>query len=253
MKIAYQVPVDYDIDDPHFSQVMARIRKVIGEVKRPDTQFDMYPAVKGLRDIDLLANLSDRFNNDDVIFENMKTVVAGGMDGLVSACFFDSALWPARQKLDIPVVGLAESSLALAKFVGRRIGVMTIGQRHVPILEDMIRSYGFQDSVISAAPVRAIPTTENEAVGWFLEGRIERLMEVVEPVAQSFIRDGADVLIISCGLVSVLVGEAAGVREIDGVPLILPLAAATKTIETLVDLKAAGQPVKTTRGLWGRR
>jgi allantoin racemase len=253
MKIAYQVPVDYDLENPHFSKVMTRICGAIEKVKRPGTQFDMYPAKNGVRNVDLLSNCSDRFINDDTIFANMKEAVAAGVDGLVSACFFDSALWPARQKFDVPVVGLAERSLTLAKSVGRRIAVLPVGQRHVPIIEDIVNSYGFDKSVISTAPIRAIPTSESCAVTWFLEGRIERLVEVLEPVAQGCIRDGADVLIIGCGLVSALVSEVAGITEIDGVPLILPVAAATKAIETLVDLKAAGQPVKTSRGLWGRR
>ncbi len=252
MKIAYQVPLDYDREDPHFSQVMARICGAIAKVKRPDSEFYMYPAKKGLRDIGLLSNCSDRFNNDDIIFANMKEAVADGVDGLVSACFFDSALWPARQKFDVPVVGLAESSLTLAKSVGRRIAVMPVGQRHVPIIEDIVNSYGFEKSLISTTPVRAIPTSEADAITWFLEGRIERLVEVLEPVARGCIRDGADVLIIGCGLVSALVSEVAGITDIDGVPLVLPIAAATKAIETLVDLKDSGHPVKTDRGLWGR-
>jgi Asp/Glu/hydantoin racemase len=77
-------------------------------------------------------------------------------------------------------------------------------------------------------------------------------VEVFEP-AQACIRQGAEVLIIGCCLVSVLVREVAGITEVDGVRLTLPLAAATKSIEALVELKAAGQPVKTSRGLWDRR
>lgn len=253
MKIAFQDPVDYDLDDPHFSQVKACIGDAIAKAKRPGTEFEMRPTKRGLRDIGLLSNCSDRFRNDDIILANMEEAVAEGIDGLVASCFFDSALWPARQKFDIPVVGLAESSLTLAKSIGRRIAVLPMGQRHVPIVEDIVNSYGFDRSVISTAPVRAIPASEADAITWFLEGRIERLMEVVEPVARDCVRDGADVLIIGCGLVSALVSEAAGVTEIDGAPLVVPVAAATKAIETLVELKAAGQPVKTSRGLWGRR
>ena len=251
MKISYQVPIAFDPQDKDFSRVKARIIDSISEVKRPDTRFDIRPS-RGLRDVARIADCAARFQNDGAIFDSMHDAVAEGIDGLVSACFFDSALWPARQKFDIPVVGLAESSLALAKSIGRRVAIMPVEDRYVPIVEDLIDLYGFRTSAISTNPVRALPANEAEAMTWFLNGQIDRLAEAVERVARTCIRDGADVLVVGCGLVSVLVSEVAGMREIDGVPLILPLAAATKAIETLVDLKAAGHPVKTARGYWGR-
>jgi allantoin racemase len=251
MRISYQVPIAFDPQDKDFGLVKARIIDSITKVKQPGTQFDIRPS-RGMPDVSRIANCADRFQNDGAIFDSMHDAVATGIDGLVSACFFDSALWPARQKFEIPVAGLAESSLALAKSIGRRVAIMPVEERYVPIVEDMIDLYGFRTSAISTAPVRAVAANEAEAMTWFLDGQIERLVEALKPVARACIRDGADVLIVGCGLVSVLVSEVAGIREIDGVPLILPLAAATKAIETLVDLKAAGHPVKTARGFWGR-
>jgi allantoin racemase len=252
MKIILQTPNIHDETDPIYQKISGLMFAHAARFKRPDTELIYNPST-GLQNLSDIANLGSRFLNDTLILNSMIKAATPDVDGMVSHCYFDSALWPARQILDIPVVGLAEAAMGLATLVGRRFAVMPVNPRYVGAMEDMIDLYGYRPSAIDHRPVRAIEADEMAAVGWLLEGRLDRLVEAVKPTARACIADGADVLIFGCGLVSVLLSEGAGVTEIDGVPIITPLVAAVKAIETLVDLQKSGMRIKSDIGYWGAR
>jgi allantoin racemase len=130
---------------------------------------------------------------------------------------------------------------------------MTVSPRYIRGMEDAIEQYGHRASAIDHRPVRAIDADEDCSVRWLLEGRLDLLVAAVEPVARGCIADGADVLILGCGLVSVILSEGAGMMEIDGVPIITPIAAAVKMAESLVDLRKGGVKTKSSVGYWGVR
>jgi allantoin racemase len=252
MKIVLQTPNLYDEADPVYQKVSDLMLRRAGRFKRPETELIFNPST-GLPVLSEIANLGSRFRNDIAILDSMVKAATPDVDGIVDHCFFDSALWPARQILDIPVVGLAECAMGLATFVGRRFAVMPVNPRYVRQMEDMIDLYGFRANAIEHRPVRAVDADEMTAIGWLLEDRLDRLVDAVEPVARECIADGADVLIFGCGLVSILLSEGAGIDEIDGVPIITPLVAAVKAIETLVDLQKGGMRMKSNIGYWGAR
>ena len=72
-------------------------------------------------------------------------------------------------------------------------------------------------------------------------------------MAEGCIKDGADVLIIGCGITSVLLTEGADLKEIDGVPIVDPIVSSIKFIEMLIGLNKSGIPFKSKRGLYWRK
>jgi allantoin racemase len=174
-----------------------------------------------------------------------------GADGIVDYCFFDPALWPARQLLGVPVVGGAESSMHLASYLGRKFAIVTPQAAYAPAMEDAIQQYGFASNALSHRPVRAIGKTEEGIFVSLATGKTSELADAFVPVARTCIDDGADAIIIGCGVLGVVLSEAVGIREIDGIPVISQAVASIKAIETLVSLRAAGLPFKSKHGLWG--
>jgi len=69
-------------------------------------------------------------------------------DAVLLACFGDPGLAALREVSPVPIAGMAEASLLAAAQLGGRIGVLTGGERWVPMLGELTASLGFRDRVI---------------------------------------------------------------------------------------------------------
>ena len=67
---------------------------------------------------------------------------AAGFDAVVLAVSYDTALWAAREMLDIPVVGITEAALLTACMLGTRTGVVMFGRRVLPLYQDLATRHG---------------------------------------------------------------------------------------------------------------
>lgn len=67
-----------------------------------------------------------------------------GYDAAIIACFGEPGIEAARELMPIPVVGMAEASIAAALALAPRIALLTGGASWVPMLEEfaLIRGYG---------------------------------------------------------------------------------------------------------------
>ena len=61
---------------------------------------------------------------------------------MIVGCFGDPGLAALREMLDCPVVGPFEASLHLAAQLGGRVGVVTILDSVVPLLDHLVRGMG---------------------------------------------------------------------------------------------------------------
>lgn len=209
----------------------------------------MNPA-QGLSDLEQHALLGLRFFNDRDVLKSLLDGAKKDIDGVIILCFFDPALWAARQTLDIPVTGLAESSMHLASLIGRKFAIIAGDERSVAPLQETIKLYDMRAMAIEHNPVRSIEMSELACLGCFAQGDLGPLVEKVKKVAQECIEDGAGALIIGCGIISAILTTGVGLKEINGVPIVDPVVSSIKTIELLVDLKKNGIPIKSKRGLY---
>ncbi len=102
---------------------------------------------------------------DSLYFELLQTqyVVEGiiqaekeGFDAAIIGCYFDPGLDPAREVVDIPVVGLAEASISVATLLTRKkgsIAVMAVAQKGIPKTFDVLDKYGFSSHLIPISPI----------------------------------------------------------------------------------------------------
>jgi allantoin racemase len=147
-----------------------------------------------------------------------------GADGHVIACFGDPGLDAARELAAAPVAGIAEAAMHTATFLGRGFSVVTTLSRTIGRTWDLVYRYGF------AAACRGVHACDVP------------VLELDSPAARVAIgkqctlardTDGCDVIVLGCAGMTDLADKLAcdlGIPVIDGV------AAATKTVESLIAL-----------------
>ena len=67
---------------------------------------------------------------------------ADGCDAMILGISTDAGLEPLRELLDIPVVGMLEAALLTACQLGGRIGLLTLGERMLPLYQEQARRLG---------------------------------------------------------------------------------------------------------------
>jgi allantoin racemase len=147
-----------------------------------------------------------------------------GADGYVIACFGDPGLAAAREIAAGPVVGIAEAAMHVATYLGRSFSVVTTLSRMVGHTMDLVRAYGFAHA---CAGVHAceIPVLDLDSV--------DARASIAKTCAAAKDADGCDVIVLGCAGMTDLTASLSG--EL-GIPVIDGVAAAVKTVESLVAL-----------------
>lgn len=147
-----------------------------------------------------------------------------GAQGFVIACFDDPGLAAAREVAHGPVVGICQAAVQVAVTISNRFSIITTLPRSVPIIEDLVDSYGASTRCRS---VRAVdmPVLELEQHPDTAEFRLLREIEAARDI------DGAEAAILGCAGMSELCERLA---TKSGVPVIDGVVAAVKLVEGLV-------------------
>jgi allantoin racemase len=148
------------------------------------------------------------------------------VDGYVIACFGDPGLDAARELAAGPVVGIAEAAMRTATYLGRGFSVVTTLGRTRGRALDLAAHYGCARSCLAVRAVE-IPVLELEDPASDATARITA--ECHAAVAD----DGADAIVLGCAGMADLAARLTG--EV-GVPVIDGVAAAVRTVESLVAL-----------------
>ena len=107
-----------------------------------------------------------------------------GYAAMVITHFQDVGLAEVKSVVDIPVVGLGETTLMHSLTLGRKLGLITINPVFIPWHEDQVVRYRIQDRVVG---VRAVPAT----VGDFIEAfASEQGLAKLKPACDQKIRQG---------------------------------------------------------------
>jgi allantoin racemase len=147
------------------------------------------------------------------------------MDAAIIGCFGDPGLAALREILDVPVVGPFEAAFHIGAQLGARVGVVTILDAVVPILDHIVRGMG-QSLRYAGSVAIDIPVLELQKDPGVVTDRVAR-------AGADLIRHrGADVLILGCMSLAFL-GIAERTSAGLGLPVINPARCALKTAEAL--------------------
>lgn len=245
MKIWCQLPLPMPPQNKSYCELL---QKDYNLVKRADTETVIKDAPTGLQNPALISYFGLRQINDQEILKSMLQAEKEGFDAVAGACYFDGAIQVAGNLMDIPVVGPAETSMYLARMMGNRFAVITTDRCSVPEIERHMEKLNMRSFAIEYRPVRHLTLGESTTQDC-LGGDYGPAIENFKNIALGCIEDGAEVLIVGCGVVSPIL-TVNGVKDIDGVPIIDPMQVSLKFAEMLVDFKASGMPIMSHKGLF---
>lgn len=162
--------------------------------------------------------------------EKAKEAEEEGYDGIISDCFGDPGVKPARELLDIPVVGPCEASMLLASSLAQRFSVVSVLPNVVPMIENISKTVGVNGNLASVRYVN-IPVLEVQDK--------ERLKnELYDEMIKAIEQDNAHALILGCtGFMGVAEELQKRLKQKDyDVPVIDPVFAATKMLESIISM-----------------
>ncbi len=216
MKVCVILPI---LKNDFFEEITEKEFKAFA---RPGTEITVVSLEKGPASIE---SMYDEYLSAPWTLEKVKSAEQEGYDAVIIDCMGDPALHGARELVDIPVIGPAEASMAMASIIGHKFSVVTVLQSVVPIFHNMVAAYGFRDRFASVRSID-IPVLELEKEEEVKEGLVVESQKAID-------EDGADLIILGC---TGMIGMAEELGDKLGVPVIDPTAAALKMAESLVDL-----------------
>jgi allantoin racemase len=241
MKIWCQMPVKHPREDRRFKNLFDFWESHFNLVKRKDTEILIRDVPTLYFKQELQQYSGFRLFGDVEVLKSLLAAEKEDVDGVIITCFLEPAFREARQLLEIPVVGLAESSMHLASMMGAKFAIIASNVNFIPVIEEEIIRYGMESRVIKRNPVRALTISAEEEI---LEDAVREhpiIVENFKEIAAECVEDGAEVLIMGCALVSPVLIHA-GLVELNGAAIIDPLHAALKLSEILIDLHSAKMP-----------
>jgi len=115
-----------------------------------------------------------------------------GHPAAITGCFCDPGIMAARQLVSIPVVGPAETALAVASTLGSRFIIVVPSPDLVYITEKIVHSYGHADRLAHVLP---LDNADAEACA---SGSEQELDKIAENCLQAVKAVRADVIVLGC-------------------------------------------------------
>jgi allantoin racemase len=146
------------------------------------------------------------------------------VDGVVLACFGDPGLYGLKEIAPVPVVGIAEASIALATLLGGKFGILAAMDRAVGLMDALVRLYGMEARYAGTVPLNMRVLSFHEDPGGTLEGLVRASRSIAER--------GAEVLLLGC---AGLTGFTHTLKERVPLEIIDPVEAGCRMVKLVVE------------------
>ena len=200
-----------------------KMRRVVEEIKRPDTDVTVICPDRGPITID--ASYDEAYAIPPTL-ELVKKAQDEGYDAILLGCFCDAGVEAAREISEIPVIAMEESTYAVALTLGNKFGLLTEKQPRVAMKERHVRRAGLLQRMAS---IRALGLSTAD-----LDARPEETKRRGLELARRMVEeDGAEVIIMGC---AAMAGYGNEIETQLGVPVLDPTAVSFKLAEMIADL-----------------
>ena len=157
-----------------------------------------------------------------------------GYSAMVITHFQDAGLAEVKSVVDIPVIGLGETTLMHSLTLGRKLGLVTINPVFIPWHEDQVIRYGLGQRVVG---VRAVDATVGDFMDAFASRKGYRaLYPKFEREVSILLDAGADVIVPAGGLPMMLFGAEHG-ATMGGAPVLNGVTVLVKAAEMAIKLR----------------
>jgi allantoin racemase len=149
-------------------------------------------------------------------------------DAITIGCFYDPGLRELREKLNIPVLGIGETSMSVASTLGHRFSIIVGRKKWIPKMSDNALIYGYDRKI--ASWISADLTVED-----FHNKSKKEIVEIITQKAEiAKNEDLAESIILGCAAIE---GIDDILQERLKIPVINPVVVTFKVAETFADLK----------------
>jgi len=241
MRIFWQSYVDETIGATY----LKFLREHLARAAAPGTTVEVH----GMSPPDSYAHALSEMRCARLMIANAVAAARAGYDAVVVGHIQDSGLAEARGAVDIPVIGLGESTLLHGCQLGGTMGIVTINPRFIPLFHRQIAQYGLASRV---AGVRAVSFEPGRLLAAFDDpARFARTRADFDAEAVPLLEKGAEVIIGGGGIPMLLFGRSRD-HVIDGAPVLDGLPVALMHAEMAVRLGALNGIGVSRRGLYAR-
>ncbi len=210
--------------NPNSSLEMTQsIRDSLDGVCRTDTSLDVVrldaapPAIESATDVAMsVPHLLDKVRWAD----------QEGYDSVILACFSDPGLEAARETTDRLVLGIEQTTLAVAAMLGHKYTILTPRPSRIPSKEQDVRRFR-QDAACASVRALDLSVEQTEADPSLTKQR------VIEVARRAIEEDGAEVIILGC---AGMVGYAEELEKTLGIIVLDPTTVTLKVAEALNEI-----------------
>ncbi len=232
MKIWYQSASAYRFE-PVWDEYGETLQAQCKKIANPGTEVFVTGIPVMVRDVENWRHL--QYLQNIQILKNMREAQAQGFDAFVIGCTLDVGLFEGRGMLDIPVIGISESSFHLAMQLGRKFAIVTSSSAFPEVYAEQATRYGVAARFIDKPYI--VNASEEEIARALVNAG--PMMERFKLQSQRAIDDGASVIIPAPTFLSALATRV-GLTELNGAVILDTVSIALKQAEMMVDLNQIG-------------
>jgi allantoin racemase len=170
-----------------------------------------------------------------------------GFDAYIVGTSQDPGLRECRALVDIPVIGYGECAAIYSLISGFKVGVAGFIPELFEAIEENYIRMGLSKMLVGSSALTGGPDIMVEA----FKGNPIRHREAFFASARDLIKQGATVIVPGEGLSNELL-VSQGIKEVDGVPVLDPVALTLEFARLMHSLKELGVPSKSQFGYWSK-
>lgn len=202
----------------------------LNAIKRSDTKIAFNSVDHGSLDLDFNATVALNTFGPGGFLNKLIEAERQQYDAIAVGCFLDPALDEARELIDIPIFGLAETAMHVACTMGAKFSGIAFSEKHAQFLNGLVRKYGLES--------RAVPFT-SLGMGLdrlFGEGYSDasQILDLVRKSVKQLTDAGAEVILPACSAIGMLLVKEK-ISEMDGALILDVNALLLKNVEAMVE------------------
>lgn len=183
------------------------------------------------------------------ILDSVLDAEQSGFDAVAIGNILDPGLREARSMVDIPVLGLGETSMTTACLMGSQFGLVGVNPFFGGRFEENVARYGLRERL---AGIQFMGLTPHELDACFSDpSRRDQAIESFREAARATMARGAEVVIPAGGRIVAFL-NANGIRDVDGAPVLDGTAALLAMTEAAVRIHRAQGTFVSRRRLYAK-
>jgi allantoin racemase len=183
------------------------------------------------------------------ILDSVLEAEQSGFDAVAIGNMLDPGLREARSMVDIPVVGLGETSMLTACMMGSRFGLISVNRHMAGRFDDNVSRYGLRERLAS---LEYMGLTPHELDACFSDEKARlAAIEAFRTAARATLAAGAEVIIPAGGRIVAFL-NANGIREVDDAPILDGITSLITAAESAIRIHASMGTFVSRRRLYAR-